>query len=66
MDIRFDFGASDEVLSLADPYQAEPTSLANPCRPEVTRPVEEMKLCLGGGKYEGDQCHREDFAPLQG
>ena len=60
MDVMFDFDALDEVLSLADPYQAEPTSLANPCWPEVTRPVEEMKLCLCGGKYEGDQCQRED------
>ena len=31
MDVMFDFDALDEVLSLADPYQAEPTSLANPC-----------------------------------
>jgi hypothetical protein len=60
MDFIFDFDALDEVLSLADPYQAEPTSLANPCRPEVTRPVEEMKLCFCGGEYEGDQCQRED------
>ena len=66
MDVMFDYDALDEVLSLADPYQAEPTSLANPCRPEVTRPVEEMKLCFCGGEYEGDQCQREDSPHCSG
>ena len=61
----FDFEALEEVLSLADHGQAEPTSLANPCGPEATRPVEETKLCPGGGKYEVDQCHQE-IAPTAG
>ena len=38
--MSFEFDALDEVLSLADPYQAEPTSLANPCQPVATRRVE--------------------------
>ena len=50
--MSFDFDALGEVLSLADPYQAEPTSLANPCWPEVTRPVEEMKLCFCGASMK--------------
>ena len=60
MDIMFDFDALEEGLSLAAPRQAEPTSLPNPCWPEVTKPVEEMKLRFCDGKHEGDQCQRED------
>ena len=57
----FDFEALEEVLSLADPYQAEPTSLANPCWPEVTRPVGKMKCCCCGGEYDaaGQQIARK-------
>ena len=60
MDFMFDFDAPDEVLILADPYQAEATSLVSSGWPEATRPVEEMKFCDCGGKYDGDQCQRDD------
>jgi hypothetical protein len=57
-----------------DPYQAEPTrpsqiligQILNQILTRPSQPVEEMEFCLCGGKYEGDQCQREDCPHYNG
>ena len=45
---------------LGKPCHSEATSLVGSCWPEAARPVEEMEFCDYGGKYDRDQCQRDD------